>query len=84
MNVYGIVRNLKLIKNSITQALFNLFIFTSLIVQVKTKDFEVVGTNKHRDDNKNVAWNDAVEINFKSKFNWKGMNRRTIILFSLA
>ena len=28
----------------------------------------MVGTNKHRDDNKNVAWNDAVEINFKSKF----------------
>ena len=28
----------------------------------------MVGTNKHRDDNKNVAWNDAVEIIFKSKF----------------
>merc|ERR1712176_128491 len=29
---------------------------------IKTEDFEVIGTNKHRDDNKNVAWNDAVEI----------------------
>ncbi|XP_063676879.1 SCO-spondin-like [Bolinopsis microptera] len=33
---------------------------------VKTEDFEVVGTNKHRDGNKNVAWNDAVEVFFQS------------------
>ncbi|XP_063676239.1 uncharacterized protein LOC134812668 isoform X1 [Bolinopsis microptera] len=32
----------------------------------KTKDFTVVGTNKHRGDNDKVAWNDAVEINFKT------------------
>ena len=35
--------------------------------QVKTSDFEVIGTNVHRDGNKNVAWNDAVEIRFKCK-----------------
>ncbi|KAL5263402.1 hypothetical protein ACHWQZ_G008688 [Mnemiopsis leidyi] len=33
---------------------------------VKTSDFEVIGTNVHRNGNKEVAWNDAVEIRFKS------------------
>ena len=36
------------------------------MIQVKTEDFEVIGTNKHRDD-KNVAWNDAVEILINSE-----------------
>ncbi|XP_063689126.1 IgGFc-binding protein-like [Bolinopsis microptera] len=33
---------------------------------VKTSDFQVIGTNVHRNDNKAVAWNDAVEIIFKT------------------
>jgi len=42
-----------------------------LLFQIKTEDFEVIGTNKHRGDNKNVAWNDAVEIIINSKFCFK-------------
>ena len=39
--------------------------------QVKTSDFEIVGTNTHRDDNENVSWNDVVEIFFKSNYQFK-------------
>ena len=31
---------------------------------IETSDFEVVGTNVHRDGKKEVSWNDAVDIFF--------------------
>ena len=47
---------------------FNVLLYYSNSIQVKTPDFEIIGTNVHRDNNMDVAWNDAVEFVFKSSY----------------